>query len=114
MAPYIFGAVACGLTIFRFVHYPVEPRGSSAAGVLALALFVLSLIGGFLSDPFWSIITLQTIYIAIFFTYARYCIYATDEKRIPLCLVRTLWGFILSDFFIYLAIVAYLLFKLIK
>jgi len=96
------------------VHYSDDVSGFRAAAIVAFAVYLLSLVGGFLSDPFWSIIALQTVYTAIFFTYAGYCIYSNDEKATPLCLVRTLWGFILSDFFIYVAIVVYLLFQLIK
>lgn len=114
MAPYIFVAVLCGLIIFRLVHYPESAPGSRPAAYVALVGYLLSFVGGFLKDPFWSIIALQTIYAAIFFTYARYCIAAPDEKKTAVCLVRTLWGFILSDVFIYLMIVIYLLFELIN
>lgn len=90
MAPYIFAAVLCGLIIFRLVHYPTSVRGSYDAVFVAFVGYLIGLIGGFLNDPFWGMIVLQTIYNAIFFTYAWHCIHANDETGTPLCLVRTL------------------------
>lgn len=106
MATLIFLAVLAGIIISGAVQYPESIKGCLYALIPTLLIFCIAYYADKLSNPALALGVLQTIYFVIFLVRMYVCNYLHKQEA-PLCIVRALWGFILSDVFLYATIVIY-------